>query len=138
MPFFRTRLAILDDAGGARPRGEVGEVAKRGLLNGPVYLGDGRRTEEALRDGWFRTGDLGYVDEDGYLFIVTVPAGEAAALKAVTTTAYDSQGFTGITVDGKTWELRRTLGPQADGQFAIQIPDKNTADQLLSILVPSA
>jgi long-chain acyl-CoA synthetase len=69
-PFFRTRLAILDGAGEARPQGQVGEVAKRGLLNGPVYLGDGKRTEEAFHDGWFRTGDLGYVDEDGYLFLV--------------------------------------------------------------------
>jgi fatty-acyl-CoA synthase len=70
VPFFRTRLAILDESGRARPRGEIGEVAKRGLLNGPVYLGDGKRTEDAFHDGWFRTGDLGYVDEDGYLFLV--------------------------------------------------------------------
>jgi acyl-CoA synthetase (AMP-forming)/AMP-acid ligase II len=69
-PFFRTRLAILDEAGEAQPQGEIGEVAKRGLLTGPVYLGDGKRTEEAFHDGWFRTGDLGYVDEDGYLFLV--------------------------------------------------------------------
>lgn len=70
LPFFRTRLAILDEAGEARPQGEIGEVAKRGLLTGPVYLGDGKRTGEAFHDGWFRTGDLGYVDEDGYLFLV--------------------------------------------------------------------
>jgi acyl-CoA synthetase (AMP-forming)/AMP-acid ligase II len=70
LPFFRTRLAILDEAGQARPRGEIGEVAKRGLLNGPVYLGDAKRTEDAFHDGWFRTGDLGYVDADGYLFLV--------------------------------------------------------------------
>jgi hypothetical protein len=75
---------------------------------------------------------------NGYQFTVTVPASEAAALKAVTTTAYVSQGFTGITVDGKTWELRRLFAPPANGQFAIQIPDKNAAHQLLRILVPSA
>jgi acyl-CoA synthetase (AMP-forming)/AMP-acid ligase II len=70
VPFFRTRLGILDEAGRAQPQGEVGEVAKRGLLTGPVYLGDDKRTEEAFHEGWFRTGDLGYVDEDGYLFLV--------------------------------------------------------------------
>jgi acyl-CoA synthetase (AMP-forming)/AMP-acid ligase II len=69
-PFFRTRVAILDAAGEARPPGEIGEVAKRGLLSGPVYLGDARRAEDAFHDGWFRTGDLGYLDEDGYLFLV--------------------------------------------------------------------
>ena len=58
---------------------------------------------------------------NGYQFIVTVPASETAALKAVTTTAYDSHGFTGITVDGKTWELRRAYTPLGGGQFAIQI-----------------
>jgi hypothetical protein len=74
----------------------------------------------------------------GYLFIVTLPASEAAALKAVTTSAYDSQGFTDITVDGKTWELRRAYTPLINGQFAIQIPDNNTAVQLQRILAPSA
>jgi hypothetical protein len=71
-------------------------------------------------------------------FVVTLPASEVAALKAVTTTAYDSQGFTDITVDGKTWELRRAFTPLLNGQFAIQIQDKNTALQLQRILVPSA
>lgn len=70
LPFFRTRLQILDEAGNTRPQGQIGEVAKRGLLTGPVYLGDDKRTEEAFHDRWFRTGDLGYVDEDGYLFLV--------------------------------------------------------------------
>jgi hypothetical protein len=74
----------------------------------------------------------------GYQFIFTLPASEAAGLKAVTTTAYDSQGFTDITVDGKTWQLRRVYTPLTSGQFAIQIPDKNTALQLQRILVPSA
>ena len=70
LPFFRTRLGILDEAGKAQSQGKIGEVAKRGLLTGPVYLGDDKRTAEAFHDGWFRTGDLGYVDEDGYLFLV--------------------------------------------------------------------
>jgi acyl-CoA synthetase (AMP-forming)/AMP-acid ligase II len=68
--FFRAEVAILNPDGGFRPQGEVGEIAKRGLLSGPVYLGDPKRTEEAFRDGWFRTGDLGYQDEDGYVYIV--------------------------------------------------------------------
>jgi len=74
----------------------------------------------------------------GTQFIVTVPASQAAALKAVTTTAYVHQGLTAITVDGKTWDLRRAYAPLANGQFAIQTPDKNAAGQLLHILVPSA
>jgi hypothetical protein len=76
--------------------------------------------------------------DSGYQFIFTLPASEAPALKAVTTTAYDSQGFTGITVGGKIWELSRVYTPLASGQLAIQIPDKNTALQLQRILVPPA
>jgi hypothetical protein len=74
---------------------------------------------------------------NGYLFFVTVPASEAAATKAVTTTAYVSHGFTSITINGKTWELTR-VSPFSGGQLEIQIPDKNAAHELLRILVPSA
>jgi hypothetical protein len=74
----------------------------------------------------------------GYQFIFTLTASEAPALKAVTTTAYDSQGFTDVTVDGKTWELSRAFSPLTNRQLAIQIPDKNTALQLQRILVPPA
>jgi hypothetical protein len=74
----------------------------------------------------------------GYQFLVTLPASEAAALKAVTTTAYDAQGFTAITIDGKTWELATVHAPLTRGQFVIQIPDKNAALQLQHILAPPA
>lgn len=69
-PFFRTRVGILNEAGATLPPGEVGEIGKRGLLTGPVYLGDPARTAESFRAGWYLTGDLGYVDDDGYLYVV--------------------------------------------------------------------
>jgi hypothetical protein len=76
--------------------------------------------------------------DSGYQFTVTLPASEAPALKAVTTTAYNSQGFTAITVGGKTWQLSRVSTPLANGQLVIQIPDKNTAFQLQRILLRPA
>ena len=69
-PFFRTRVEAIDERGEVLPPGQVGEIAKRGLLTGPVYLGDERRTAESFVNGWYRTGDLGYRDEDGYFFVV--------------------------------------------------------------------
>jgi long-chain acyl-CoA synthetase len=63
-------LAILDDDGGCRAAGEVGEIAVRGpnLMTG--YHRAPEDTRAALRDGWLRTGDLGYLDADGYAYIV--------------------------------------------------------------------
>jgi len=49
--------------------GETGEVCVRGPALTSGYLGDPQATAEAFSGGWFRTGDLGHVDSDGYLFL---------------------------------------------------------------------
>ncbi|WP_120717122.1 class I adenylate-forming enzyme family protein [Tsuneonella amylolytica] len=64
-------LAILDDAGQALAQGKVGEVSIRSVCNFLGYWKNEEATAAAYTDdGYFRTGDLGYLDEDGYLFIV--------------------------------------------------------------------
>ncbi len=50
--------------------GEIGEIAIRGHNVMKGYWGKPEATAEAIPDGWFRTGDLGRVDEDGYYYIV--------------------------------------------------------------------
>ena len=52
------------------PAGEPGEVVVRGHCVMKGYLGRPEETAEALRGGWFHTGDIGRFDEDGYLYIV--------------------------------------------------------------------
>ncbi|HYZ47286.1 MAG TPA: class I adenylate-forming enzyme family protein [Sphingomonas sp.] len=64
-------LAILDDAGRQVPQGERGEVCIRSVANFLEYYNNPEATRAAYTaDRYFRTGDIGYLDEDGYLFIV--------------------------------------------------------------------
>jgi acyl-CoA synthetase (AMP-forming)/AMP-acid ligase II len=64
-------LRILDDAGNELPQGQVGEVCIRSVANFRGYWKNDEATKAAFTaNGFFRTGDLGYLDEDDYLFIV--------------------------------------------------------------------
>jgi long-chain acyl-CoA synthetase len=63
-------VAILDDAEGALPVGEIGEVCVRGPNVMQGYYGLPEETAQALRHGWLHTGDMGRLDADRYLYIV--------------------------------------------------------------------
>ncbi|MFN3590568.1 MAG: class I adenylate-forming enzyme family protein, partial [Thermaurantiacus sp.] len=64
-------MQIVDDGGNPVPQGEVGEVCIRSAANVRGYWNKPEATAAAFTaDGWFKTGDLGRFDEDGYLFIV--------------------------------------------------------------------
>jgi acyl-CoA synthetase (AMP-forming)/AMP-acid ligase II len=62
-------LKIRDEEGRDLLSGEIGEVSARGDNVMMGYWGDPQETEQVLRDGWLWTGDLGHLDEDGYLFL---------------------------------------------------------------------
>ncbi len=62
-------IAIVDEAGSAQPVDALGEILVRGpeLFDG--YENDANANDAAFRDGWFRTGDLGRIDRDGFLYL---------------------------------------------------------------------
>ncbi len=62
-------LEIRDDQGRELPAGVVGHVFLRGPNIMQGYYGDPQLTEQTLLDGWLRTGDIGYVDADGCLYL---------------------------------------------------------------------
>jgi long-chain acyl-CoA synthetase len=70
LPVPGTEVRILDDQGREMPTGEVGQICARSPAVMRGYWRAPDVTAEALQDGWLHTGDLGYQDEDGYLYIV--------------------------------------------------------------------
>jgi long-chain acyl-CoA synthetase len=63
-------VKIVDPEGAELPRGEPGEVVAKGPTIMKGYLNNPEATAETIRDGWLHTGDIGVMDEDGYLQIV--------------------------------------------------------------------
>jgi fatty-acyl-CoA synthase len=64
------RVGIMDPDGALLPAGERGEIVVRSSLVMAGYYKDPAATEAASRHGWHHTGDVGYLDDEGYLFIV--------------------------------------------------------------------
>ena len=69
VPYPGTEIKCVDEDGNEVPQGEVGEIL---IKSGFVMKGYWKRDEataEAIKDGWFRTGDAGYFDDEGFLYI---------------------------------------------------------------------
>jgi acyl-CoA synthetase (AMP-forming)/AMP-acid ligase II len=100
-------LAIRDEQGEALPPGERGEVVLRGPKVFTGYWRDPDATARAFAGGWFHTGDIGVVDDDGYLFIVDrlkdmiVSGGENIASSEVERVIYEHGSVVEAAVVGR-------------------------------------
>jgi long-chain acyl-CoA synthetase len=68
-PYDGVEIAIIDDHWNRLPRNEVGEIAVSTPTVLRNYLGGPALGEDVVKDGFYRTGDVGYLDDDGFLFI---------------------------------------------------------------------
>lgn len=68
--FAGIEVKIFDEEGNTLPADEIGEIVVRGDSVMKGYFGRPDATAETIRDGWLRSGDLGYADSEGFLFIV--------------------------------------------------------------------
>ena len=69
LPGLCCEAVIIDHAGNELPPGTPGEIAVRGPNVFHEYWGNKEATREALHDGWYRTGDIGRCDADGYFWV---------------------------------------------------------------------
>jgi long-chain acyl-CoA synthetase len=70
LPIPGVEMKIFDEQDNEAPVGEVGEIVVRGENVMLGYRNQPEETAEAMKSGWYHTGDLGTMDEDGYFFIV--------------------------------------------------------------------
>jgi long-chain acyl-CoA synthetase len=69
-PVPGVEVRVVDDDGNDLATGEEGEIITRSKCIMQGYWRSEEATEEAIKDGWFYTGDIGKVDEDGYIYIL--------------------------------------------------------------------
>ncbi len=97
---------VVDDQDGPLPAGEVGEIVHRSPHAMLGYFRDEEKTAEAFRNGWFHSGDLGHLDDEGRLTVVDrkkdmiKTGGENVASREVEETIYQLDGVAEVAVFG--------------------------------------
>ncbi len=99
-------IVIVDEQGNELPRGKTGEIIGRGDNIARGYWKMPEETAETFKDGWLHTGDLGYRDEDGYIFVVDrkkdiiISGGENVASREVEEVFYQHPAVREVSVIG--------------------------------------
>jgi long-chain acyl-CoA synthetase len=115
-------IKIVDDDERTVPAGEQGEIWIRGPMNFRGYWNKPEATRETLTDGWVRSGDIGYMDEEGFVFItdrkkdMVIRGGENIGCQEVEAAIYDHPDVSECAVFG--------------------VPDERLGEALAAVVVP--
>jgi acyl-CoA synthetase (AMP-forming)/AMP-acid ligase II len=122
-PTFSSQVVAMDDDGNVLGPHEHGELVARGQLVSPGYLGRPEETDAVRRHGWHHTGDIGYVDDDGYVYIVD-------RKKDMVITG----GFNVFSVEVEAAIMRL---PEVRECAVIGVPDPKWGEAVTAIVVPT-
>jgi acyl-CoA synthetase (AMP-forming)/AMP-acid ligase II len=148
-PVVHTEIRIVDEDGGALGPGEPGEVAIRGPKVFKGYWRDEESTAKVMSGGWFRTGDVGMLDEDGFLYIldrvkdIIISGGENVASSEVERVLYEHDAVREAAVvarpDPRWLEVPVAYIALADGATASEHElDQHCRAHLATFKVPKA
>ena len=124
LPVWGVEVRVVDPEDNPVPVGEPGEVVVRGHCVMKGYLGRPEETAEALRGGWFHTGDIGRFDEDGYLYIVD-------RLKEMIIRG-------GFNVYPREVEELLVTHPEVSLAAVMGVPDEQYGEEIKAFIVPVA
>jgi long-chain acyl-CoA synthetase len=122
-PVAAMEMRVADEAGNILGPGETGEIQARGpnLMNGYLNMPD--ETARALAGGWMRTGDVGHIDAEGYVYIHD-------RIKDMVITG-------GENVYSGEVEAALTRHPQVHEAAVIGVPDDKYGEALLAVVIPA-
>ena len=115
-------VTILDSDGGQAPAGRRGEICVRGSLVMAGYYKNPEATAEVSRGGWHHTGDIGYLDDDGFLFIVD--------------RAKDMIITGGFNVYSTEVEQALMQHPDVQDCAVVGLPDEKWGERVVAVLQP--
>jgi len=133
IPVGGTEIRLVDDDGNDVEAGEPGEVVMRGPFVMSGYWGRDDATDEVMAGGWFHTGDIATVDEDGFYFIVDrkkdliIRGGYNVYPREIEEQLYEHPAVREVAVIGVPHD---DLGEEVGAAVALKDGEEATADDL--------